>query len=690
MRLRRSAGGRLRALQLALVRLLVAAATTALAGFGIVEMHAVLSVGQVTAVQWLFLVLFAFNFTWISFAAVQAAVGFLRTLLAKRRQAAEPGIPDGFRSAVLVPVYNEDMHRVAAAIAVLRDELSQLAPGRFDIFVLSDSTDPWGWLAEEAAIRDLTEVEDPACPVYYRHRPHNEERKAGNIADWVRRWGGGYQAMAILDADSVMSGHSLVTLAGRLAANPDLGLIQTLPHIVRARTLYARLQAFANRCYGPIYGNGLAAWHGRSSNYWGHNAILRVAAFAPSCHLPILPGRPPFGGHVLSHDFIEAAMLRRAGWGVRLDTDIAGSYEEAPPSLSDVITRDRRWCQGNLQHTRFLFARGLSLCTRLHLLSGIWSYLSAPVWLFLVLTGLLIALQAQFIRPEFFTEPSLFPRWPVFDTERAINLFLLSMAIVLLPKLLGWLAALLRPQQARGFGGPLRLTGGVLAEGLLSALLAPVMMLAQCSIVRAVLARSDAGWQPQRRDDGAIPWSDALRAHSWHMVFGIAIGAMSFALSPQLFYWMVPLCAGPALSVPLSRLSGSTVAGRWLRRAGLLLTPEERQPPRIVEALEERLEREVRPSPPRPALSRFFAEPELLRWHLQQLPPCATQTPGKTAGSFDPVHALARAKADAAISADYLVDWLSPAELMALLHDHTYVHRLASAWPPTGTVPTDR
>ena len=154
---------------------------------------------------------------------------------------------------------------------------------------------------------------------------------------------------------------------------------------------------FANQCYGPIYARGLAAWHGLSSNFWGHNAIIRCRAFAECCLLPVLRGRPPFGGAILSHDFIEAALLRRAGWGVRFDVDINQSWEEAPPSLLDVIVRDRRWCQGNLQHSRLLFARGLTLATRLHLLTGIMAYVSAALWLLLVVVGLTIAVQANLV-----------------------------------------------------------------------------------------------------------------------------------------------------------------------------------------------------------------------------------------------------------------------------------------------------
>ncbi|MDA0704893.1 MAG: glucans biosynthesis glucosyltransferase MdoH, partial [Proteobacteria bacterium] len=458
LRQRPRAGGSLVSrLTTALARLFLFAATVALAGYGIVEMHGVIDVGGVTGLQWLFLVLFAVNFSWISFAACQAALGFLRGIRLDLKPSRERPLDASelISTAILAPVYNEDPQSVAAALSAMADGVARLAPGRFAVFVLSDSNRPDSWIAEEAVFARLVAAAPAACPIHYRHRRRNTDRKAGNIGDWVKRWGGAFEAMLVLDADSLMAPRTIVEMARRLAADPGLGLLQTLPAIVRGRSLFARLQQFANRCYGPIFGNGLAAWHGRSSNFWGHNAIIRTKAFADAAGLPQLKGKPPFGGSVLSHDFVEAALLCRAGWGVRLDTDLAESHEEAPPSLLDVMVRDRRWCQGNLQHVRFLFARGLSFTSRLHLFSGMMAYLSAPLWFALVIVGLLIAVQAGITRPEYFAEPSLFPTWPVFERKRAVALFVVSMGVVLAPKALGWLAVMLHPRRLMRFGGPL-------------------------------------------------------------------------------------------------------------------------------------------------------------------------------------------------------------------------------------------
>jgi membrane glycosyltransferase len=201
-----------------------------------------------------------------------------------------------------------------------------------------------------------------------------------------------------------MSGETLVQLVAAMQEHPDVGLIQTLPIIVNATTLFARVQQFAGRVYGPLIAHGIAWWHGAEGNYWGHNAMIRTRAFAECAGLPELSGRKPFGGAIMSHDFVEAALIRRGGWAVHMVPAMRGSYEEVPPTLTDLAIRDRRWCQGNLQHAAVLPARGLHRISRLHLLTGIGSYITAPLWLLFILTGILIAVQARFVQPDYFPQ----------------------------------------------------------------------------------------------------------------------------------------------------------------------------------------------------------------------------------------------------------------------------------------------
>lgn len=651
-------------------RLFVLGITVSLSVYGVSEMYGVLSTNIVTGLQWLFLVLFSVNFIWIAFAFSQALLGFMVRI--KPRLIRAKQMDPNFSTAILIPVYNEEPYRVRAAIEVMRAELLQKAPGKFAFFILSDTNRAEAWVREEAAFLDIVNGNLKQCPVYYRRRQDNRERKAGNIADWVQNWGGAYEAMLVLDADSIMSGDSLLCLSSRLAAAPGVGLIQSLPTIVRAQTLYGRLQQFANQCFGPIYAEGLSAWHGLSSNFWGHNAIIRTKAFAESCSLPIIKGKPPFGGHVLSHDFIEAAMLRRSGWGVRFDTDIKHSYEEAPPSLVDVLIRDRRWCQGNLQHTPFMFAQGFVLPTRLHIFSGIMSYLSAVFWLLLIIVGLAIAVQATVVRPEYFANPSLFPTWPVFDAERALRLFFVSMALVLAPKAFGWLTSLLHIRRCLQFGGPLLLTLSTLFEVLVSALYAPILMVSQFGVVVAVLRGKDSGWMPQSRDDGALSWSAVARTHFGHTLFGMSLSVIALMLSKQLFLWLLPITAGLMLSIPLSWLSGGINRSRLINRLGMLRVPDEKKPASILDRLQHTTEN-MAADENGSALRLLLAKPDLMQWHLAQLPPQEDEP-----AEFHAPTVTAEWKVRHAHSLDNLDAMLEPDECIALLNNRECLDLLKS------------
>ncbi len=675
-------------LQLALSRGYLLAVAVGLGGYGCFQMYQVVSSVGPTGLQWLFFGLFAINFLWISLAFGQASLGFVRLLLHRsrpRRPPLEDRLPT--RTAILIPVYNEDPARIAATVRALAPHLARAAPGKFAIFALSDSNDPDAWLREERVFLSLKSDTPPGCPFHYRHRPVNTERKAGNLADWVQRWGGGYEAMVVLDADSLMAPDTLLTLARRLVADPGVGLIQTLPRLVRGRTLFARLQQFAGACYGPLHAAGLAGWYGASGNYWGHNAVIRVRAFAAACHLPILEGRPPFGGHILSHDFAEAALMRRAGWGVEFHTDLVHSYEESPPSLVDSLVRDRRWCQGNLQHLRLLFAGGLRLPSRLHLLNGAMSYLSALLWLLLIIVGLALSVQANLFQPEYFDGPSLFPHWPVFESHRALALLAVSTGVLLGPKLLAWLRVLITPSARRSLGGGVAVSLSVVAETVLSALYAPVMMLSHSMAVLSILVGRDSGWNPQRRDGVGgtlkVHWQTFLP----HVAAGVATAALAWHLSFDLFLWLLPFTTGLLLAPWLSWLSGSSRAGRALARRRLLLVPEERRPPAIVRWFENRLAATERVPAGVHPLKRLWDDAELRRWHVAQL----SAPPMDAPDNLDVDHVLALAKAErSGPDLTKLCDWLDRRQTMALLNDRDYLVGLGGGKDPAQLVGVNR
>ncbi len=561
-------------------RAFVTLVTIALTVFATYEMINVVAVTSVTWLQMLFAALFAITFLWIALPCASAILGFIR--LVRGGGAGAPPVTPGplGRNVLVMPVYNEDPTRTCDALRQMGRALDDAgASEAFDIFILSDTRDDKVARQEEAAFYQLRTALSPDIAVYYRRRAQNTGRKAGNIADFVRRWGGCYDHMIVLDADSMMSGETLIYLARRMFLDPDAGIIQTVPMLAGRSTLFARMQQFATRVYGPIIAEGLAAWHGRQSNFWGHNAIIRTRAFAESAGMPELPGRKPFGGHIMSHDFVEAALMVRSGWAVYMIPELKGSFEECPPSLIDLAGRDRRWAQGNLQHMKVIGAKGLATMSRVHLLVGIMSYLASPLWFAMLTIGLILATQAHFTHPDYFPEGfSLFPHWPVFDSERALQLFGFTMGILLFPKVLGVVAMLLDPKARQACGGGLAIVLGMIAETLLSALIAPVMMILQTRWVMEIVMGRDSGWNAQRRDDGSMPFGAILSNHYGQMILGLAMAAAAFAVSIDTFLWLAPVTLGLVLAAFLSWLTAQAWAGLAFRKARLFLIPEEVEP----------------------------------------------------------------------------------------------------------------
>ncbi len=416
-----------------LARLVVYGGAVALTAYGAYQMYKVVEIGTITPLEWVMVLLFIVTFSWVALSFTAGLVGFVWLLANSHKPEALPASLSE-RTAVVMPIYNEAPSRVFGAMQAIIEDIERTGLGSaFDYIFLSDTTDANVWIAEERAFIAMRE-RLPCARVYYRRRRKNSSRKAGNIADFVTRWGGHYPHMLVLDADSVMSGDAIVRLAAAMEADPDSGIIQSLPLVINRNTMFARLQQFAARITGPVLAAGLTAWMGRDGNYWGHNAIIRTRAFADHCGLPDLPGKPPFGGHILSHDFVEAALIRRAGYSVYMLPTLGGSYEEGPPSLIDLAARDRRWCQGNLQHARIIGAKGFVWATRQHFATGIMGYLASPLWMAQLLVGIVLVLQSHYIRPEYFTaEFSLFPAWPRFDYQRALQLFELTIGILLAP-----------------------------------------------------------------------------------------------------------------------------------------------------------------------------------------------------------------------------------------------------------------
>ena len=539
------------------------------------------------------LIVFFVLVTWITGAFWTAVAGFFVQLMGRDpaviHSSDGAGKPLKGRTAVVMPIYNEDTTRVFAGLDVIWSSLkAQPEQAAFDLFVLSDTRKPEIGAAEEVAWAQLVARHNAQGRIFYRRRKENLQRKAGNIADFVRSWGGAYDYAVVLDADSIMSGHALVTLAQSMDAHPEAGIIQALPTPAGRETLFARLIQFAARLNSLMLASGLAFWQLGEGNYWGHNAILRLREFAAYCDLPRLPGKPPLGGEILSHDFVEAAFMRRAGFKVWLLTDLGGSFEEVPSNVPDFAARDRRWAQGNLQHLGLLPARGLHWISRLHLITGVLSYSTSPLWLAaLLLSSIVVCLDAINGYQYFPTGSySLFPTWPQYRDNEIVILLAGTLGVLLMPKILGATLALLNGKLRRSFGGGVRLLISLVVEQVFSTLLAPSMMLFHTSFVVTTLAGHPVAWNAQDRGDRGITFGEALSRHKWHVAIGLVWGGVILAIAPRYIWWMSPILGGLLLSVPLTMLTSLSSAGIWMRKRGLLMTPEETDPPPELKALE--------------------------------------------------------------------------------------------------------
>lgn len=543
------------------------------------------SADTVGPLEWMVLAVFAPLFGWTAFSFVSAAAGFWATVTGWNPLGIEPDGPIPHileRTAILAPIYNEAPRPLCARLqAMWRSiEAAGVSP-HFDIFVLSDTPSKEAGEIEHAHILGLRRRLGPGARLYYRRRVENIDRKAGNIGDWVRRFGGAYDHMVILDADSLMDGAVLAHLVAAMQRHPRLALLQTTPVVVNRRSLFGRAEQFASRLYGPLLAAGLAWWSGARGNFWGHNAIVRVKAFAEQSGLPHLPGHKPFGGHILSHDFVEAALLVRGGWEVRMAPSLRGSYEESPPTLADLIVRDRRWCQGNLQHAAVIGAQGLHWLSRFHLFRGIFSYLTAPLWLALLVFSALLPLR---------------PDWGVWDVGRATlrmqasghspvslgAILAISVAFLLAPRFMAFAAMLRSPSERAAFGGPGRAFTSMLVEIAYSSLMAPILMLNQLWALVSILLGVDSGWNAQTREESEISLEAAANRHLGDMAVGVTLGVMALSASANTFLWMLPVILGLSACIPLAAYSASPELGDRARRAGLLCIPEELEPPAVI------------------------------------------------------------------------------------------------------------
>lgn len=569
----------------------------------------VLVVGQTLAASWLMLsvlpyrggsgveiallVLFALLFAWISFGFWIAIAGFtLRRLggdphsLLRQQAPAELAATPLARTAIVMPIYHEPIERSLGGLSAVYQSLERTGQlEHFDFYILSDSRDPDIWLQEQAAWAQLVERLGAQGRLFYRRRQVNLNYKSGNVADFLRRWGANYRYMVVLDADSLMAGVTLVRMVQLMQRHPRVGLLQTGPVLLNGRSLFARVQQFCSQLYGPLFTSGLASVQLGEAAFWGHNAILRIKPFMAHCGLRKLPGWGLFRGPIMSHDFVEAAYLGRAGHEVWLEPALADSWEESPPSLVDELTRDRRLVKGNMQHLwLLLFSRKLRFAHRMALLNGIMSYLASPLWLaFLVLTT--VATTQQVLWPiNYFPDPhQLHPLWPQWQPMRAVVLVILTLALLFIPKFLALADAALTGRLC-AFGGGLRLTGSLLLEILVSASLAPIRMLSHSRYVAEALFNIKLPWAGQNRTS-ETDWLRAIMYHAPGSLLGLGWAAFALWLKPMFFYWSLPVAIPLIMAAPVSVMLSRVQPGQWLRQRGWLLTAEELRGSPLIEDL---------------------------------------------------------------------------------------------------------
>ena len=525
--------------------------------------------------------LFALLSAWVVTGFMTAMMGFYVTLFGdaytlSAKQVQHHTLDQSTRTAIIMPICNEDVRTVFAGLRATCESVALSGHVQaFDVFVLSDSNNPAIIQAERAAWEALrgqlaSQPDQPQIEVYYRLRKRRSDRKAGNVADFCRRWGKDYRYMVVLDADSVMSGDCLVSMVKLMEANPSAGIIQTATQAIGHVTLHARAQQFGSRVTGRLFTLGMQFWQMGESHYWGHNAIIRVEPFMQHCALAHIKSTGGMAGSIMSHDFVEAALMRRAGYHVWLVADLIGSYEQQPPDLLAELQRDRRWCQGNLQNSRLIAEPGIHPVHRSMFATGAMAYLSAPLWLCFMTLGTALWLSGS----------PMVSDWNVLPGE-LLSLWTWTLCMLFLPRILGIVAVLLKGQQ-QAYGGTASLLRSALLETLIALLQAPIRMLAHSLFVVIALTGLKLEWKSPPREAAAVPWRHALAQLAPMSGVVVALAAGIALIDASALVWLLPVGLPLLLSIPMTVLTSKVGVGTAMRAQNYLLIPEETRSPAVL------------------------------------------------------------------------------------------------------------
>ena len=538
----------------------------------------VLSSGGITPLEVLILVLFSLTFCWISISFWNAVIGTILMLFGIddtelhniKKSKSGPGSLNS-KTALIMLARNENPEQT---LDCLRSTLQSLIETEqyacFDAYLLSDSDDKKLCTTEEILCESLSQSMPKGINLYYRNRKDNTGHKAGNIRDFCQRWGKNYEFMVILDSDSIMEGKTLIELSSLMELNPTTGLIQTVPQPINQKTLFGRILQFSSGLYGPVVSWGQTFWYSNSSNYWGHNAIVRTSAFTDSCGLPNLPGEPPFGGEILSHDFVEASLLKRAGWDLFMLPHIKGSYEMVPGDMFSYVKRERRWAQGSLQHLRLLGSKNLHFMNRIHFLMGAMGYLSSVLWMSLLISSTIYILSLETGASFFFLAPFL----PLSDFSENTSKYMLSPLLItgyvlFLPKFLSFMVAII--QYHKSFKEILLIALSTIAETIFAILLAPILMFYHTAFILGFLSGGKINWNPSQERETAVSWKSAFTNTAFITISCIVWVTPILWYSPSFFLWMLPVFIGPALANPIVCLTTRRSPLKWTDKLNLFL-----------------------------------------------------------------------------------------------------------------------
>lgn len=551
------------------------------------QLYLIFQPNEMRPLEWVQLIVASMLFLWLAISFWMAILGFIFTLFKldplnfkKPSKLCIESSKLTQRHAVIMPVYNEPTMRIMAGFeANIKSLLKFHQHEQFDFYMLSDSQDEILIEAERITWQKMLAglPEDVRARCFYRRRALNTEKKVGNLKDFFQNWGAQYCGAIVLDADSLMSGDKVLELALRLEQNDKVGLIQTIPMPVRQHTFFARFVQFSAQMHSPMLAKGLNFWQGSAANYWGHNAIIRCQAFIDCCGLPKLKGNKPFGGDIMSHDFVEAALLKREGWEVYLLTDDRGSYEEVPSNIIDYATRDRRWLQGNIQHIALLGTKGLKLTNRLHFGFGAFAYLSSICLLIILISGSADAIVKAVETPVYFTARyQLFPTWVITPHTLMITTLYVTIALLFLPKMLGFLVTLI--YRASDFGGVFVFIRNSIIEFVFAVLIAPIMLLYHSYFVISVLLGKSVNWEAQTRGDSTVSWRHAIALGALPTILAIIWASLLMYFVPSLILWLLPVLTGLLLAIPIIRYSSSQIVADWCVKQSIMANPKDFRP----------------------------------------------------------------------------------------------------------------